>query len=155
MTLGSQGALWADRDGVVRRVAQPAAVVDTTGAGDAFTAGLLAAILRKKSRAPKPSTPAAPPRPAASATLAPGRAAEFTGYVRKRTWLSAWSAVKVMEANAAMCGGQGCDPEEFPAGRSWACWWRRSPYQPARARPRHPAAGWARGQPRRTPATRA
>ncbi|GAA1717779.1 sugar kinase [Fodinicola feengrottensis] len=51
VTLGSQGALWADRDGVVRRVAQPAAVVDTTGAGDAFTAGLLAAILRKVSGA--------------------------------------------------------------------------------------------------------
>ncbi|MGE5827282.1 MAG: carbohydrate kinase family protein [Micromonosporaceae bacterium] len=44
--LGAGGALWADATGVVARVpARPAAVVDPTGAGDAFAAGLLAAWL--------------------------------------------------------------------------------------------------------------
>lgn len=47
ITCGAAGALWADRGGMHQR---PAAVlggpvVDTTGAGDAFTAGLLAAWL--------------------------------------------------------------------------------------------------------------
>lgn len=47
VTCGADGAVWADRTGVL---AQPTAteaesVLDTTGAGDAFTAGLLAAWL--------------------------------------------------------------------------------------------------------------
>ncbi|MGY1690958.1 carbohydrate kinase family protein [Geodermatophilus sp. SYSU D01105] len=45
VTLGAEGALWASGDVLVHRPAHPAAVVDTTGAGDAFTAGLLAAWL--------------------------------------------------------------------------------------------------------------
>jgi ribokinase len=46
VSLGAEGALWA-ADGEVRhRPARPATVVDTTGAGDAFAAGLLAAWLR-------------------------------------------------------------------------------------------------------------
>jgi sugar/nucleoside kinase (ribokinase family) len=45
VSLGPDGALWA-ADGEVRhRPAHPATVVDTTGAGDAFAAGLLAAWL--------------------------------------------------------------------------------------------------------------
>jgi sugar/nucleoside kinase (ribokinase family) len=45
VTAGSAGASWVDRDGV-RSVRVPAAnVVDATGAGDAFDAGLLAAWL--------------------------------------------------------------------------------------------------------------
>jgi sugar/nucleoside kinase (ribokinase family) len=45
VSLGADGALWA-ADGEVRhRPAHPASVVDTTGAGDAFAAGLLAAWL--------------------------------------------------------------------------------------------------------------
>jgi sugar/nucleoside kinase (ribokinase family) len=44
VTLGSDGALWTDGDEVVRAPAAPVAeVVDSTGAGDAFAAGLLAA----------------------------------------------------------------------------------------------------------------
>jgi ribokinase len=43
--LGAAGALWTDGDDVVRVPAEPADVVDTTGAGDAFAAGLLAARL--------------------------------------------------------------------------------------------------------------
>jgi ribokinase len=43
--LGAEGALWTDGSSVVRVPAEPAAVVDTTGAGDAFAAGLLAARL--------------------------------------------------------------------------------------------------------------
>jgi ribokinase len=43
--LGAQGALWTDGAAVVRVPAAPAAVVDTTGAGDAFAAGLLVARL--------------------------------------------------------------------------------------------------------------
>ena len=45
VTLGPDGALWAAGDTVVHRPAHPADVVDTTGAGDAFTAGLLAVWL--------------------------------------------------------------------------------------------------------------
>jgi ribokinase len=44
--LGAGGAVWADATGVVARTpAHPADVVDPTGAGDAFAAGLLAAWL--------------------------------------------------------------------------------------------------------------
>jgi sugar/nucleoside kinase (ribokinase family) len=40
--LGADGAVWAGHDGTLVRVpAQPAAVADPTGAGDAFAAGLL------------------------------------------------------------------------------------------------------------------
>jgi sugar/nucleoside kinase (ribokinase family) len=46
VTLGAGGALWTDGDDVVRAAAQPARAVDSTGAGDAFAAGLLAARLR-------------------------------------------------------------------------------------------------------------
>jgi sugar/nucleoside kinase (ribokinase family) len=45
VTLGADGALWAAGGAVVHRAAQPADVVDTTGAGDAFTAGLLSVWL--------------------------------------------------------------------------------------------------------------
>jgi sugar/nucleoside kinase (ribokinase family) len=45
VSLGAEGALWATRTAVVHRPARPARVVDTTGAGDAFTAGVLAAWL--------------------------------------------------------------------------------------------------------------
>ncbi len=41
VTLGADGALWASGGVLVHRPARPADVVDTTGAGDAFTAGLL------------------------------------------------------------------------------------------------------------------
>ena len=44
--LGPEGALWASGDVLVHRPAHPTTVVDTTGAGDAFAAGLLAAWLR-------------------------------------------------------------------------------------------------------------
>ena len=43
VTLGADGALWSDGERVLRVKAEPAEVVDTTGAGDAFAAGLLAA----------------------------------------------------------------------------------------------------------------
>jgi sugar/nucleoside kinase (ribokinase family) len=45
VTLGAEGALWAAGTALVHRPAHPARVVDTTGAGDAFTAGLLAVWL--------------------------------------------------------------------------------------------------------------
>jgi sugar/nucleoside kinase (ribokinase family) len=51
VTLGGDGAIWVDHSGVVRRPARTTAVVDTTGAGDAFTAGLLSAISRNFSAA--------------------------------------------------------------------------------------------------------
>ncbi|MCW2510615.1 MAG: scrK [Modestobacter sp.] len=41
VSLGADGALWAAGDELVHRPAHPADVVDTTGAGDAFTAGVL------------------------------------------------------------------------------------------------------------------
>jgi sugar/nucleoside kinase (ribokinase family) len=43
VTLGPGGALWTDGRSVARVPAAAGEVVDTTGAGDAFTAGLLAA----------------------------------------------------------------------------------------------------------------
>ena len=45
VSLGAEGALWVSGTALVHRPARPARVVDTTGAGDAFTAGLLAAWL--------------------------------------------------------------------------------------------------------------
>ncbi|SNS39674.1 Sugar or nucleoside kinase, ribokinase family [Geodermatophilus saharensis] len=45
VTLGADGALWASAGALVHRPAHPADVVDTTGAGDAFTAGLLSVWL--------------------------------------------------------------------------------------------------------------
>lgn len=51
LTCGAEGALWVDERDVLRRCAAdpPGRVVDTTGAGDAFTAGLLAAWLNRQS----------------------------------------------------------------------------------------------------------
>ncbi len=46
VSLGPEGALWASGEVLVHRPAHPTEVVDTTGAGDAFAAGLLAAWLR-------------------------------------------------------------------------------------------------------------
>lgn len=45
VTEGADGALWCRAGHVVHRPAPPATVVDSTGAGDAFSAGLLAAWL--------------------------------------------------------------------------------------------------------------
>ena len=45
VSLGADGALWATREALVHRPAHDTVVVDTTGAGDAFAAGLLAAWL--------------------------------------------------------------------------------------------------------------
>ena len=46
VTLGESGALWTDGSALLRVAAPAADVVDTTGAGDAFAAGLLAARVR-------------------------------------------------------------------------------------------------------------
>ncbi len=45
VSLGAEGALWASRETFVHRPAHDTVVLDTTGAGDAFAAGLLAAWL--------------------------------------------------------------------------------------------------------------
>jgi ribokinase len=52
VTLGAEGALWASGGTLVHRPARPTAVVDTTGAGDAFAAGLLSAWLGNRDIAP-------------------------------------------------------------------------------------------------------
>ena len=45
VSLGADGAVWAAGTSLIHRPAHPTEVVDTTGAGDAFAAGLLAAWL--------------------------------------------------------------------------------------------------------------
>jgi sugar/nucleoside kinase (ribokinase family) len=65
VSLGADGALWASGNVLIHRPAHPTDVVDTTGAGDAFAAGLLAAWL---------SSPRVDPGDALDAGLA--RAAE-------------------------------------------------------------------------------
>ena len=55
VSLGGDGALWASGRNLVHRPAHPATVVDTTGAGDAFAAGLLAAWVAAGGR-PDPAT---------------------------------------------------------------------------------------------------
>jgi ribokinase len=52
VSLGAEGALWASGGVLVHRPAHPTEVVDTTGAGDAFAAGLLAAWLADPDVAP-------------------------------------------------------------------------------------------------------
>jgi sugar/nucleoside kinase (ribokinase family) len=69
VSLGPDGALWATRDELVHRPAHPAAVVDTTGAGDAFAAGLLAAWAAAGGR----------PDPAAALAAGLSRAAAVVG----------------------------------------------------------------------------
>ena len=50
MTLGARGVLWGSYDGTLTRVpALPVKVVDTTGAGDAFNAGLAVGLAEGKS----------------------------------------------------------------------------------------------------------
>jgi ribokinase len=73
VSLGADGALWASGGVLVHRPAQPADVVDTTGAGDAFAAGLLAAWL---------ADPAGDPARALDAGLA--RAAQIVGRLGAR-----------------------------------------------------------------------
>ncbi len=51
VTLGAQGAIAADRDGVVRQAAFDVPVRDTTGAGDAFNAAFVLARLEGQSLA--------------------------------------------------------------------------------------------------------
>jgi sugar/nucleoside kinase (ribokinase family) len=53
VSLGADGALWASGDVLVHRPAHDTVVVDTTGAGDAFAAGLLAAWLTTPGVAPE------------------------------------------------------------------------------------------------------
>ena len=69
VTLAVEGALWTDGDELVRMAAEPAELVDSTGAGDAFAAGLLAA--RTAGAEPRQALAAAC-RLAATAVATPG-----------------------------------------------------------------------------------
>ena len=46
VTLGERGAMWACAAGIRYFDAYPVRAIDTTGAGDAFNAGLAAALVR-------------------------------------------------------------------------------------------------------------
>jgi sugar/nucleoside kinase (ribokinase family) len=48
VTMGADGASWVDRSGITTVAAAPGSCVDSTGAGDAFDAGLLTAWLAGK-----------------------------------------------------------------------------------------------------------
>ncbi|WP_324273376.1 carbohydrate kinase family protein [Blastococcus brunescens] len=89
VSLGADGALWASGEVLVHRPAHATDVVDTTGAGDAFAAGLLAAWLPDPGIDPGTRwTPVwrAPPRSCGG----PGRAEiRHTCLVVTRSWLSA------------------------------------------------------------------
>jgi ribokinase len=75
VTLGAEGALWTDGDEVVRVGAAPVeAVVDSTGAGDAFAAGLRAA---RVAGAPVSEAMAAACRLAARAVQQPGARPDY------------------------------------------------------------------------------
>ena len=70
--LGAEGALWTNGGDVELVPAAPAAALDTTGAGDAFAAGLLAA--RRRGAPPAEALQrAAPSPPRRSSRPAPGR----------------------------------------------------------------------------------
>ncbi|WP_233517925.1 carbohydrate kinase family protein [Geodermatophilus marinus] len=71
VTLGGDGALWAAGDRLVHRPALPAAVVDTTGAGDAFAAGLLSVWLADRAGDPSRALDAGLAR-AAAVVAGPG-----------------------------------------------------------------------------------
>jgi ribokinase len=49
VTLAEHGALWASAAGLQHFDAYPVNAIDTTGAGDAFNAGLAAALVRGES----------------------------------------------------------------------------------------------------------
>lgn len=59
ITRGGDGATAIWRDGSITRAAPQVTVVDTVGAGDSFTAGLLAALMRDKRLGPVPLGPTA------------------------------------------------------------------------------------------------
>jgi sugar/nucleoside kinase (ribokinase family) len=69
VTAGQSGATWVDRIGIHTAKAVKVQCVDTTGAGDAFNAGLIAALIND---APDPLTAAI--RTAAKAVIQPGAA---------------------------------------------------------------------------------
>lgn len=71
VTLAADGALWTDGTAETRVAPAAVAAVDTTGAGDAFAAGYLHAILRPT---PTASRGNGPPVARAEAALAAGRA---------------------------------------------------------------------------------
>ncbi|HEX6872808.1 MAG TPA: PfkB family carbohydrate kinase, partial [Micromonosporaceae bacterium] len=52
VTLGAKGAVVAAGDRLIHRPAPQVAVVDTVGAGDAFTAGLLSGLVRAGAATP-------------------------------------------------------------------------------------------------------
>jgi ribokinase len=51
LTLGAEGALWADEAGEGHTPSPPVGVVDTTGAGDAFAGALVVALTEGKTLA--------------------------------------------------------------------------------------------------------
>lgn len=76
VTCGAQGAVWTDGDRVVRRPAVPVpegGVADPVGAGDAFTAGLLAARLDGASVADQLTRANAAAADAVSGSPSPGQ----------------------------------------------------------------------------------
>ena len=74
VSLGADGALWADGGELVHRPAHPATVLDTTGAGDAFAAGVLSVWVGAGGR----------PDPAAALEAGLARAAAVVGRLGAR-----------------------------------------------------------------------
>jgi len=88
LTLGARGSLFADATGFIHTPALAASVVDTTGAGDAFTGVLVGALYHR--RLPSPVALAAATAAAALTVQRPGAASSFPSRAEIEAIFARW-----------------------------------------------------------------